>query len=415
MGVFEKKNTIFENEDVFRDDYQPDKIYERDEELDDYIAALQPVVNGAIPRNIFLYGKTGVGKTVATRFLMDQLKQDIDDGIDLSIVNMNCTNLNSTYQVAINLVNKLKEKQGKSEIKTSGYPQQDVFNMLYDELDELGGTILIVLDEIDNIGSDDTLLYELPRARANGYVDDAKPGVIGISNKLSFKRNLSSKVKDSLCDEEINFSPYDANQLREILSRRAEKGFKDGVLGESVIQLASALAAQDRGSARQALDLLYKAGDIARRSDSDTVEEKHLKKADRELEKDQIKEGIDTLTTQGRLTLLTVVKLSLKDDPPFRTRDIYPEYRDLARRGFDIDPLVRRRMHDHLKDLGMLGILEIYERYEGKQGGSYYEYELDIPLNSAVEAFGEQVGTDQRHRINLTDDIKSLIKRNGLM
>jgi len=47
-----------------------------------------------------------------------------------------------------------------------------VFNVLFDELDKVGGTVLIVLDEIDNIGDDDDLLYELPRAEANGYVDN---------------------------------------------------------------------------------------------------------------------------------------------------------------------------------------------------------------------------------------------------
>jgi len=32
---------------------------------------------------------------------------------------------------------------------------------LYKEIDRLGGTILIILDEVDAIGDDDTVLYEL--------------------------------------------------------------------------------------------------------------------------------------------------------------------------------------------------------------------------------------------------------------
>jgi len=62
-----------------------------------------------------------------------------------------------------------------------------VFNVLFDELDKVEGTVLIVLDEIDNIGDDDDLLYELPRAEANGYVDNVWPGVIGISNDFTFR------------------------------------------------------------------------------------------------------------------------------------------------------------------------------------------------------------------------------------
>jgi CDC6, C terminal. len=46
----------------------------------------------------------------------------------------------------------------------------------------------------------------------------------------------------------------------------------------------------------------------------------------------------------------------------------------------DIDPLVRRRMHDHLADLTMLGILNRQSRNEGRAGGQYYEYEFNVGL-----------------------------------
>jgi len=56
---------------MLREDYQPDSISGRQSVLAEYKAALQPVVNGAQPRSVFLYGKTGVGKnrglTVSTR------------------------------------------------------------------------------------------------------------------------------------------------------------------------------------------------------------------------------------------------------------------------------------------------------------------------------------------------------------
>ncbi|GAA5061620.1 hypothetical protein GCM10025751_48120 [Haladaptatus pallidirubidus] len=74
---------------------------------------------------------------------------------------------------------------------------------------------------------------------------------------------LNARVKDSLCDEEIHFPPYDANQLRNILKQRAEKAFRDGILDGDTIPLCSAFSAEESGSARQALKLLYKAGDLA--------------------------------------------------------------------------------------------------------------------------------------------------------
>jgi len=166
MTTFTRDTEIFCDEGMLREDYQPESITAREEELSAYKTALQPVVNGAQPRNIFLYGKTGVGKTAVSRYLLDQLKRDTKqyDDIDLSVYWLNCTNLSSSYQVAVNLVNTIRPAENR--ISTTGYPQQRIFDILYEELDAIGGTILLVLDEIDHIGSNDEILYELPRALA---------------------------------------------------------------------------------------------------------------------------------------------------------------------------------------------------------------------------------------------------------
>ncbi|WP_336346240.1 hypothetical protein [Halalkalicoccus ordinarius] len=45
--------------------------------------------------------------------------------------------------------------------------------MLWTELNQLNTThVLFVLDESDSIGTDDGILYELPRYNANSNVDD---------------------------------------------------------------------------------------------------------------------------------------------------------------------------------------------------------------------------------------------------
>ena len=176
---------------------------------------------------MFLYGKTGVGKTAVSRFLLDQLKQDTAqyDDIDLSVYWLNCTNLSSSYLVAVNLVNTIRDSD--EQISTTDYPQQRIFDILYDELDAIGWTVLLVFDEIDQIGSDDEILYELPRARSNGYLESAKPSVIGISNDFGFRDDLSPKVKDTLCEEEIHFSPYTGPELEAILGERVDGALFD--------------------------------------------------------------------------------------------------------------------------------------------------------------------------------------------
>ncbi|QAU13465.1 AAA family ATPase [Halorubrum sp. BOL3-1] len=383
MATFTRDTEIFQNEDMLREDYQPDTITAREQELKTYKTALQPVVNGAQPRNIFLYGKTGVGKTAVSRYLLEQLQQDTAEFVDinLSIFWLNCTNLSSSYQVAVNLVNTLRPDD--DQISTTGYPQQRVFDILYEELDQIGGTILLVFDEIDHIGSNDEILYEIPRARSNGYLDNAKPGIIGISNDFGFRDNLSPKVKDTLCEEEIHFSPYNAPELEAILRKRASGALYDDAADDAVIALCAAIAAQDTGSARQALDLLYKSGELTRSEGASRITESNVYRAKETLEQSQIEHGMRELTKHGHLSLVAILQIALEGETPARVRDVFPLYRRISEHS-DVDPLVRRRMHDHLADLAMLGILDRHAKNEGRAGGQYYEYEFNVSLELVI-------------------------------
>jgi len=407
MRRFERKQNIFRNKDALGESYQPDRIEERDEEIEEYMNALQPVIDGWEPNNIFLYGNTGVGKTAVTDYLLDRLQDDVAayDDIDLSIISLNCKTLNSSYQVAVELVNELRPSGG--EISTTGYPQQTVFKKLYQELEAIGGTILIVLDEVDSIGDRDELLYELPRARANGNLDSAKVGVIGISNDFKFRDQLDPRVQDTLCERELQFPPYDATELKNILELRVEVAVTDGSTDTGVLQLCAALAARDSGSARQALDLLRLGGEIAENREAEMIKEEHIEDARSQLEQERVEEGMRELTTHGRLALLAVISKAAKEETPCRTRDLYEEYRSLCESS-ETDALGQRSLHNHLSDLRMLGILSAHENRSGSRG-NYYNYELDVPFTSAIEAM-----SDVLHLTTEIDTIRDIAAMNNV-
>lgn len=406
MAGFERKQNIFRNKDALSESYQPDRIEERDEEIQEYMDALQPIVDGWEPNNVFLYGNTGVGKTAVTEYILDVLQEDVEeyDDVDLSIVSINCKTLSSSYQVAVELVNTLRPRGG--EISSTGYPQQTVFNKLYDELEAIGGTVLIVLDEVDSIGDRDELLYELPRARANGYLESTKVGLIGISNDFKFREQLDPRVQDTLCEREIQFPPYDAPELCNILESRAEIAISDDAIEGGVVNLCAALAAQDSGSARQALDLLHLSGEIAENRDADTITEQTVKEAQAKLEQERVEEGMRELTTHGRLVLLAVISKTAKEETPCRTREIYDEYVSLCESS-ETNTLAQRSVHNHLSDLRMLGILSAHENRSGSRG-NYYSYELDVPFSSAIKSMEDVLYLDDELEM-----IRSIAKRNS--
>jgi len=387
MAGFERKRNIFANKDALGESYQPDRIEERDEEIDEYRDALQPVIDGWEPNNVFLYGNTGVGKTAVTDYLLEQLQADADgyDDVNLTVVTLNCKSLTSSYQVAVELVNKLRPHGG--EISSTGYPQQTVFEKLFRELDKIGGTILIVLDEIDAIGDQDDLLYELPRARANDKLDETKVGVIGVSNDFKFRDRLDPRVQDTLCEREIQFPPYDAMELESILQSRAAISIVEGCVQDGVLDLCAALAARDTGSARQALDLLQLAGEAAENSDAAEIKIQHVEAAQEKLEQERVEEGMRDLTRHGEVALLAMISKTAKGDTPCRTKHVYQEYLKLCESA-GVDSLAQRSVHNHLSDLRMLGILSSNENRSGSPG-NYYSYELDVPFSSAIEAMSD--------------------------
>ncbi|RLM62400.1 cell division control protein Cdc6, partial [Halorubrum sp. Atlit-9R] len=77
MRRFERKQNVFTNKDALGESYKPERIEERDDEISEYMDALQPVVDGWEPNNVFLYGNTGVGKTAVTEFLLEMLLEDV--------------------------------------------------------------------------------------------------------------------------------------------------------------------------------------------------------------------------------------------------------------------------------------------------------------------------------------------------
>ncbi len=390
-GLFEDMDdTLFENKTVLEEEYEPNTILEREPEIEEYKHALKDVLHGRNPSNIMLYGKAGVGKTAVTAFVLDELKQATeqrDQADTLHIHRHNC-NDETPFSTARTLVNQLLPDTA-SDFPKRGLSTSDALTELYTQLDRAGGTHLIVLDEIDHLEKVDDLLYELPRARANGHIEDARIGVIGISNNYTFRNRLSPKVKDTLQEDEISFSTYDANELRTILHDRAKKAIVEDGYDNSAVANAAAIAAQDTGSARQAIDLLRKGTEIAEREDASMVEDDHIGRAREEVKRGRLQDKIADQSPHARHVLEAVAHIDHNDNTPVRSKEIMPTYQGIAEERGD-DPLTTlRSIQSHLEDLQMLGFLIRNEVNKGQSGGYYYTHELDMEPDVVFETCNE--------------------------
>lgn len=398
QSPFDASQDIFTDRDVLDvDSYQPDELIERDTQIEEYATALEPVLNGWIPDNIFVYGKTGTGKTATTSYMLDWLNHDIseqndspgDTAVQLDIVTLNCEALTSSYQVAVELLNELRDES--HQVATRGHAPSEIYGWLFEEIDARGDVCLIVLDEIDHIGTDDTILYQLARAESANHLEHAALGIIGISNDFTFRNNLSAKVRDSLCEKEILFPAYDAPELKEILNQRAQKGLYESAYSRGVIARAAAFAARDKGSARQAIDILRNAGDLARKQNVDAVTEDHVTNAKGIVERGRVSEVIAGLSLHGKYVLLALTVAVQDDKTPIRTNDLYDVYKMVCRQEGS-DSLSIRAVRDHLSELDLSGIATETQRNVGRAGGKYKQFELDITVDTLIEAFQTDEG-----------------------
>lgn len=393
---------IFQDEDALRDHF-PDRILERDEKLTEYQSKFKEVVRNKRPRNVFVYGPTGVGKTIGTQAVLDSIEQSIAefdydnsefDEPSLRTIHVECKDLNTSYQVAAHLVNRLRKDTEREQISTTGYPEGMVYEMLFDELRAIEEShVLIALDEIDNIGENDNILYKLPRCNNENSAahippDVTKVGVIGITNDGNFKDYLDPRAKSTLCTREVHFPPYDAVELQTILQDRATVAFHDGVLEDDVIQLTAALAAKRKGYARTALDLLYEAADMARKG-GDTITANDVRRAEEYIQQGAIVKEVEGLSSQGKLIAYTLLTLHEEEESPAKLDKLYAWYETYAT-NLEMDTVTARTVHNILNDLMMNGVATSHEVNKGRSGGRHYEYDLGTQSQLVIDGLREE-------------------------
>lgn len=361
-------HNVFKNKVVLQSNYSPDTILHRSEQIEQLASILGPVLLGERASNVFLYGKTGTGKTLSARYISEKIEiKSKEIGVaSLKFLYVNCKSKkisDTEYRIIAELINLLGEK-----IPSTGLPTDVVYSKFIEIIDSRKQLIILVLDEIDQAVKkiSDNFIYTL--TRMNSELKNAQINIIGISNSLTFLDNLDPRVKSSLGEEEIVFPPYNALQLRDILEKRAKEAFRDNVLEDGVIAKCAAYAAREHGDARRALDLLRVAGEIAVREGNSKVSLANIDFANSKIEKDKMLDIIENEPTQFQLVLYSIMQLTEKNkDELIFTGDVYNTYQKICEQTKN-EVLTQRRISDILGEFDMLGIINARIISKGRQG-----------------------------------------------
>ena len=366
FDTFLERQSIFEDKEVLLLRYFPSKIPHRSEQIKKIGSILAPALRNNKPSNIFIYGKTGTGKTLCTQYTLNKLKEKAESaGTKIRFAYLNCKLkkvADTEYRVIAGLAKALGEK-----VPITGLPTDEVYNIFINKIDETDQIIIIVLDEIDRLikKTGDEILYSL--IRLNSELKNAKLCLIGISNDVRFIEDIDPRVKSSLGEEEIIFPPYNALELKDILEERSKKAFRKDTIDNAVLAKCAAYAAKEHGDARRALDLLRVAGEVADREGNDIVLMEHIKLAEEKIEINRISELVKTLPNQSKLIIYSIFKLIEKTNTKLETGEIYEKYKDMCNtNGTSI--LTQRRISDLISELDMLGLINARLISKGRHG-----------------------------------------------
>ncbi|MCW1294137.1 MAG: AAA family ATPase [Candidatus Micrarchaeaceae archaeon] len=386
FNEFLQKKRIFKNKEVLSSSFVPDTIIHRDKEIEEISNLLAPSLLLERTSNLLIYGFSGTGKSLVTRFVAQNLaSMAAEKKVNVVPVYINCRleNNNTEYRLISNLSSVFGIK-----VPVSGLSINSLYKNLISVIDLKKQNIILILDEIEKLiqNAGDGVLYNL--LRINELLSSTKLSIIGISNNTEFKASLDQRVKSSLSPVEIVFKPYNAIEIADILSSRIKDSFFEGVVDEGIIYKCAAIAAQEHGDVRRALNLIKVAGELAQQTGSARITEDILDKASDLLEQNVTEEIIRSMTKQSKCALYAILSLSKsKNFGKIYSGEVYDYYMRLADK-FGLKRLTFRRLSELIGELDYNSLIMTRIRNNGRYGRTR---ELSIAFPSSLLVKVEQI------------------------
>ena len=318
------------DEAFLRESYIPERLFARENQIQEILRCLSPLQNKHKPLNLWLYGPSGAGKTATAIYLLNHLKEKA--GIKGILIN--CWQKDTFYEVLDEIISQLRIL-GAEEHRTS---------MKLEKLcRHLGNQpFIIALDEIDRMkpAESSTMLYNLDSL---GNV-----GIICISNSQQPLFELEERVRSRLNPYVVFFPAYSCETLVEILTYRAQTALSTGIWSEDALRQVSERAS---GDARLAIRTLQAAAELAENEKLDAICVDTLKRqwdSIREAKQDHI---LHILTDDHKILYQIV-----KQKGQILSGDLWQEYLQHCEQ-IKRKPLASRTFSDYVNRLAQVGLI----------------------------------------------------------
>ena len=317
MDLFEdllRSPSIFKDESKLDINFIPKRLPHRNKELSLLSQLFLTLLTNPnkTSRKILITGKTGIGKTVTVKVFGEMLREASEKrNVLIKYVHINCRKERTSYKVLIKIIRSLNKSFPKR-----GYSPQDLLEIINDLLNSQNLHLLIVLDELNYLISNDRdLIYSLTRLNDDSFNLPQRLSIIGIVRDISCINNLDNSTLSTLQRNIIRFNDYSSEQIFDILKYRADISFREHVISDDLIEMISDIVFI-KGDIRYGLNLLWKASKIAESKNLKSITAECVRIANQDLVPFSTLDALKDMSIQKLIFLLSIIFLLKKSKEP---------------------------------------------------------------------------------------------------
>jgi len=346
----------------------------RDKEIRELSSHFAPIFRQDHPIHLSLLGKTGTGKTVTMLYFLNML-QSLCHKKQIAMMHIHLDL--ATPKPCFRVLNDLACFLDAARRYKKGISLDELMGRIEEKIRDYRGYFVLFVDEVDHVRRDldsflKFLVRRLPQTVSSKFV------LVFSSNRLNWQENIDPRIKSFLKMNELFFQPYNAFDLRKILSIRINKALNQKMIQRGVLEKIAAVSSRTHGDARKAVELLSKSAHIAEKEGT-SITMDLVDRALEEIERDKYVAMIKSSPRQLQATLYSIISLPSGCTKPLHTGDAYEGYRAFCAE-IKLRALTQRAFSDLVSELDMYGFIQARVLSHGRYGRT-----KEITVNLPVE------------------------------
>jgi archaeal cell division control protein 6 len=375
------RHSVFKSEQFLSADYVPENLPHRESELRTLAQAFKTLITspGHTSQKFVIEGPVGSGKTAVTKRFSEQMVQAASRrGIRLHKLHINCRVNKSTYLVYLRIL-----REFNSGFPRRGHSPEEILQMVLEVIDSQDRYLLLILDELDYFikqrGAE--ILYDLTRLIDDRLNAPQRISIIGVGRDIaldesSFDRSILSTLQRNI----LRFDKYDSEALHDILKDRVGLAFQPNAVMDETLQVISDIASE-RGDARYAIELLWRAGKQADRDESKVVLPDYARQAKADTHPELRKEVFTALPVQSKLLLLAASRSLKEIRSAYATiGEVEEMYRTVCEE-YGVEPRAHTQVWEWVQDLNAHGLIDTRRSGVGQRGQTTLVGLSDVPAD----------------------------------